>query len=220
MKCKKILHLLKIFALLATASVYGQSFKAVDFERLLKAHPLIKKYDPKTHRFRDTKSEPTPVKVLKKRQTEIDNRMKKLAKYKSRIISDSLQNKNSEKFTWDSISKIDVELKSLKKEKAELIDSIAINGDTEVQTILPILQKALSEVIKAARNGEEKQILINKLPRYRCLTPPKLDNGLRSFIRTGNRKDVTSYLRYSPFIGLMFKHTDQTILFEREAQKK
>lgn len=220
MKCKKILHLLKIFALLATASVYGQSFKAVDFERLLKAHPLIKKYDPKTHRFRDTKSEPMSVEVLKKRQVEITNRMKELIKNKSVIISDSFQSKNSEKFTWDSISKIDTELKLLRKEKANLIDAIALNGNTEIQTILPVIQKALSDVLRSVKTGKDNQIIVNKLPRYRCFTPPRFGNGLRTFLRTGNRMNAESYLRYSPFIGLLFKHTDQTILMKREAQEK
>jgi len=220
MKCKKILHLLKIFALLSSTCVLAQDFKEVDFERLLKSNPLIMKYDSKTRRFRGTESEPTPVEVLKNRQVEIENKIKELSNSKARIIGDSLSSKNSESNTWDSISKIDTELSSLKKEKAKLIDAISLNGNTEVQTILPVIQKALSEVLRASRNGKENQILINKLPRYKCNNPPELTNNLRLFLRKGYPEDALSYLRYSSAIGLLFKHTDQAILFKREVQKK
>ena len=58
---KNILQMLSFFVAVVPLLVSGETFRAVDFERLLQKHPLMRKYDPETGRFKETKSEIIPV---------------------------------------------------------------------------------------------------------------------------------------------------------------
>lgn len=220
--CKKILLLLNIFAFLALlfpSQIYAQKFKEVDLERLLQSHPMMKNFDPTTRRFKGTDSEFKSVASLSAQLENNKAEVKQLNEEKKKIIKGSLTASSAQTITWGRIGDIDMRLKTLENNKNAYVDALSLEGKTSVSSILPVIQKILSEVL-VKTDQDKKLIVLNKLPRFKTPIIKYDDNGLNAFFQNYDRLALMEYSKYSFCISCLFEHTDKTILFTQEDLQK
>ncbi len=215
-KCKNILRLLSFFVAAVPLVVSGETFRAVDFERLLQKHPLMRKYDPETGRFKETKSEIIPVEKLQERVASITADIAACEKEKSDLVLATMNSSESgaEAHAWERIGQIDRKLAELKS-RLQIEQSLIKNkGVPGYDNLLEIAGQIYHEtVLPEVATGV---LLLNKLPRFPAAPPQLEKNDLRCFFYSRNGEVLTRYLAQAGKIALMFEKTDQPILYSAD----
>lgn len=215
-RCKNILLLLSFFVAAVPLLASGETFRAVDFERLLQKHPLMRKYDPETGRFKETRSEIIPVAKLQERIASISAAIAACENEKSELVLATMNSGDSvsEAHAWERIGQIDRQLAELKTglqtEQSLLADEgvpgydklLEIAGQIYHETILPEIATGV--------------LLLNKLPRFVATPPRPAGNDLRHFFYSCNGEVLEKYLAQAGKIALMFEKTDQPILYSSD----
>jgi len=215
-RCKNILRLLSFFVAAVPLLASGETFRAVDFERLLQKHPLMRKYDPETGRFKETKSEIIPVEKLQERVASITADIAACEREKSELVLAAINSGESstEALTWEKIGQIDrrlAELKTRLQMEQSLLDDKGVPG---YDKLLEIAGQIYHEtVLPEIATGV---LLLNKLPRFAAAPPQSADNDLRRFFYSRNGEILEKYLAQAGKIALMFEKTDQPILYSAD----
>ncbi len=216
--CKKILRLLSIFAFLVPSLVEGTEFKVVDFERLVKRHPLMKQFDSTTGRFKGTSSEIIPVKVLQERVASLTGQISAIEKAKSELIGNAMIDaKADESAVWLKIGEYDREIDTLQKRlggEQELLDQ---KGVPAFSTLFAIVADLVKDI--CAAESASGTVVLNKLPRFSARPPAFAGNDLRRFFYHPDSASLEGYLSQAGLIGLMFLQTDKPIIFKRAGEK-
>jgi hypothetical protein len=217
--CKKFLTLLSFFVLFSSITLKAQQINWLDFERLIKKHPMMKNFDPATNRFKNTSSEILDVKDLQKQLASITQNLEKLNQEKSQLVASSLFNESSanEEATWNSLKAIENNIESLSTKKVQLEQSIQNNGYTAATTILPIIRSILRDQFNEIEKNKT-DILLNKLPRYRIQPVLIGENPVKKLFENHDlaSPDLKKYLEQRHSISLMFNKTDIPVLFPGE----
>lgn len=217
-KCKNILRLLSFFVVAVPLLVSGQTFRAVDFERLLQKHPLMRKYDPETGRFKETKSEIIPVEKLQERIASISADIAACESEKSELVLATMNSNEpaAESTAWEKIGRIDRRLAELKErlqtEKALLEDK----GVPGYDKLLEIAGQIYHETVLPETSTD--CVLLNKLPRFVAAPPQLADNDLRRFFISRKAEVLEKYLAQAGKIALMFEKTDQPIVYSADRE--
>ncbi|HNX74813.1 MAG TPA: hypothetical protein PLM07_07375 [Candidatus Rifleibacterium sp.] len=215
--CKKFLRLLSFFVVFCPASLFALEFKTVDFERLLRAHPLMKHFDPDSGRFKGTISEIIPVEVMQQRVASLTAQIAARETAKSELARQALNSTIvDEAAIWNSIREHDTAIASLKKQLAAEQELLDQKGVPALTTLFSQTTTLVRDVVRgAAASGS---LLINKLPRFRSGLPRPGENDLRRFFFYLDAPRLEKYLQNSGTIGLMFSQTDRPVLFERNGE--
>lgn len=214
--CKIFLHLLSIFFFCVPFAVNAQSFKTVDFERLLMNHPLMKNFDPETGRFRDTPSEIVPVALLQQRIISLTSQIGNLEKQKVQIVTESMlkTDNTDEEDTWERIKCIDSRIEAARESMLPEQKLLEQRGVPGYETILAIASRLVNDTVGS--QFAQDRVVINKLPRFRSLPPDLSNNDLRRFFDRKSSATLEKYLSQAGLVGLMFSQTDQPILYSRQ----
>lgn len=217
-RCKNILRLLSFFVAAVPLLAASETFRAVDFERLLQKHPLMRKYDPETGRFKETKSEIIPVEKLQKRVASISAEIAGCEREKSEFVLAAMNSgeASTEALTWEKIGQIDrrlAELKSRLQTEQSLLADMGVPGYDKLLEIAGQIyhETVLPETATAA-------LLLNKLPRFAAAPPQPADNDLRRFFYSCSGEALEKYLAQAGKIALMFEKTDQPILYSADGE--
>ncbi|HNS08601.1 MAG TPA: hypothetical protein PKN29_02815 [Candidatus Ozemobacteraceae bacterium] len=217
-RCKNILRLLSFFVFAVPLLVTGETFRAVDFERLLQKHPLMRKYDPETGRFKETKSEIIPVEKLQERVASISAEIAASEREKSDLVLRTMNSNESaaENLAWEKIGQIDRRLSELKERlKAEqsLLEDKGVPGYDKLLEIAGQIyhETVLPEIATGC-------VLLNKLPRFAAAPPRPAENDLRRFFFSRKAEILESYLTQAGKIALMFEKTDRPILYSADRE--
>ncbi len=214
--CKKFFTLLSFFVFFSSNFAFSQEIKWLDFERLIKKHPMMKNFDPSTNRFRNTNSEIKKVEDLNKQLASVSSRLNQTKASKDDVIKKFLTSDSSgnEENKWSLLKDLEAKISSLSLQEESLRESLKNNGFTAVTAILPIVRSILRDQLKPYANSSSK-VVINKLPRFSS-PPVKIDkNPLRKMVLESNisESDLKQYLKQAHSISLMFKATDIPVLF-------
>lgn len=220
--CKKILHLSLFFACCVPFLAAAATFNAIDLDRLLQNHPLMKQFDPSTGRFRNTPSEPqSPAKLELKLQeisTEIDNHLNAKTERLQLMMRDSSSNTSSEEDSWAFLAERDQKIAQLKIEVAKLENLLAGNGVPGFETILEIAGHIASETL--SRLTDEDCIVLNRLPRTLLSEVPQFPKqSIRHFFWTKKVEVLSKYLEHSRLIGNIFECIDRPIVYKRTNER-
>lgn len=211
--CKKILQLLSIFAFFVLPVVNGAEFRQIDFERLLKGHPMMKNYDPETGRFKNTPSEIVPVETLDRQIASITSELVRLEKEKAELVLESLEtSSDSEDMkVWSEIGRLDQQMNNLRKAMEPIRSLREDGGSPGFDKVLAVAAGLFRDTVSA--HSSENTIVLNKLPRFRALPPEFSGRDLRCFFITRDMAVLENYLARAGLVGLMFSQTDKTILY-------
>lgn len=216
--CKKNLQLLSIFAFLVPHILEGTEFKAVDFERLLNRHPLMRQFDPETGRFKGTPSEIIPVEVLQNRVASLTGQIAALEQTKSDLVASAMVNAGAdESAVWLKIGEYDRDIDMLRKRLAgerELLDQKGVPAFSTLFAVASDLVKSICRAEMASNT-----VVINKLPRFPANPPVFGGNDLRHFFYSSDPDCLETYLSRAGLIGLMFAQTDDPIIFQRAGEQ-
>ena len=215
---KNILQMLSFFVAAVPLLVSGETFRAVDFERLLQKHPLMRKYDPETGRFKETKSEIIPVENLQKRVASITAEIADCESEKSELVLAAMNSgeASTEALTWEKIGQIDRRLAELKARLQTEQSLLANKGVPGYDKLLEIAGRIYHEtVLPETATGA---LLLNKLPRFAATPPLLADSDLRRFFFSRNGEVLEKYLAQAGKIALMFEKTDQPILYSADRE--
>ncbi len=220
--CKKILHLLSIFALFFPLPLFSQKYAESDFNRLILNHPMMKNFDPSSGRFRNTPSEIISVGRLKQDIAAIQARMDSLnedKKAKLTVIFEALKLNVSEENAWKQINDFDHSISELKEQLTKKNELLADLGVPGYETVLSVTRKIFLDTRKSIPQGDK--IVLNSLPRFPL--PHKPDFGkisLRTFFLKCDAEKLKAYLQNKIFIGMLFSKVYQPILFNDQEEKQ
>lgn len=214
--CKKFLHLLNILFLCVPLVANAQTFKTIDFERLLLNHPLMKNFDPATGRFRDTPSEIVPIAVLQQKISSMTTQISDLEKQKAKIVAELVlkTDQNSEEIIWQQLKDLDSKIETVKKQMQPVQKLLEQGGVPGYETVFAIATQLVNDIVGS--RYEKNHLVVNKLPRFRSVPPALNNNDLRRFFDHKNIEILEKYLSQAGIIGLMFSHIDQPVLYSRE----
>lgn len=217
-RCKNILRLLSFFVAAVPLLAAGETFRTVDFERLLQKHPLMRKYDPETGRFKETKSEIIPVENLQKRVASISAEIADCEREKSEFVLAAMNSDeaSSEALTWEKIGRIDRRLAELKSRLQTEQSLLADKGVPGYDKLLEIAGQIYHETVLSETATDA--LLLNKLPRFAAAPPQPADNDLRRFFYSRSGEVLEKYLAQAGKIALMFEKTDQPILYSADGE--
>lgn len=221
--CKKfVTFLLCFFYIFTPLTTTGQSFSAIDLERLLRNHPLTKSYDHKSGRFKNTASEIIPPEKLSQQIAQLESSLSAAQAKKSEIIRSSVLNDfdaEKEEQLWDKLKTIDNTIEKQQQELAQKKQLMHTDGIPDISTVVEIIKGILRDVrIDYRKERPPNSIVINRLPRFPT-PPPTLENGadgLLSFFYRGDPAKLTTYLKHAYAISLLFGASSSPILYQRE----
>ncbi len=218
--CKKNLHLLSIFVFLVPSLVGAVDFKQVDFERLLKQHPLMKNYDPETGRFKNTPSEIIPVSLIEQRIASISAQIRLCDKRKSDLVVSAMSSdaEIDENDIWGQIGKLDHEISTLQKRLQAEENMLEQKGVPGYETLFSVVTDLTRSVIESA--SAANRVLINKLPRFRSEPPSLSGFDLRHFFYRPDLQHLRKYLSQAGLIGSLFSKTDGSIIYNRNGAEQ
>jgi hypothetical protein len=206
--------MLNIFFIFAGSHLFGQTFEACDLNRLLEKHPLMKQFDKKTNRFKNTKSAIKDINELTQERKSLQSKIKKLELKKSKLVAASLttsETNTSGNNLWQKIKKIDEKITEFKNKLPEIKELIDTGGVPPITTVLPIARRIVKETIQELKPGANK-IIINKLPRFYLPAPDFKQNLLRKFFYNPHKTSrLTEYLKQINRTSLLFKEVSKPV---------
>lgn len=217
MKCKKILQMLSFFVFLLCLHADGQTFRSVDLERLIQSHPMMKNFDQKTGRFKNTNTQVRPVEEIKKEISQLNSEINDLRISRQELLCKNLANtanpKDDQK-TWETLNEMEKKSKSLKSTLESLEELLTYNGVPPLSRNLTIARKIISETKQSMKVGED-EIIINKLPRFFQDCPFFSENPLKkAFAKPGETYSLIEYMNRANTISLLFNEVAEPILFQ------
>lgn len=224
MKCKNILQMLSFFVFFVGISLQGQSFKSVDFERMINNHPMMKNFDPSTGRFKNTGGEVKSPDWLKKEINRIKNKLNNAENSRQILLKSSFSNNKDEKIDegnlWQNLNKLSAETIEAKSKLTELEELLAMDGIPPISRNLPIARRIILETKAAFKKGDN-DIVLNKLPRFFELPPTFTENPLKIvFANPEKSSELVKYLENLNTISLLFRGIAEPVLFEKRNSTK
>ncbi len=215
-RCKNILRLLSFFVAAVPLLVSGETFRVVDFERLLRQHPLMRKYDPETGRFKETKSEIIPVEKLQERVASISADIAACEKEKSELVLATMNSDEAgfETHAWEKIGQIDSRLAELKERLRSEQSLLEDKGAPGYDKLLEIAGQIYHETVRP--EVATGCLILNRLPRFSAPPPQVAGNDLRRFFFSRDTEVLENYLAQAGKIVLMFEKAVQPVLYSAD----
>lgn len=220
-KCKVFLTQMLCFFYIMTPFIStGQSFKVVDFERLLRNHPISKNYDPETGRFKNTASEIIPLDRLAEEIDTLEQQIKDIQLEKASMVSASIIESfeaDAENDVWQRIESYDQRIKKLDETLTQKKSLYKSSGIPEASTVLAVINEIHQDVRQQHIDPSlSSSIILNKLPAFPVDIPEinQETNGLLNYFYTRNPASFNNYISSNYSIGMLFKSLDLPILYK------
>jgi hypothetical protein len=214
--CKNFLHLLSFFVIFLSFSAEAQTFKVHDLERLIKNHPMMKNYDPKTNRFRNTPSEARPLEEIDAGIISTKEEISALEKEKKSVLGSSMKktlDAEAEKELWKKLNDMGNRIKELKQNLLDLTELQATNGVPPASRLLPIAREILLD-IKEEITTNENEIVLNYLPRFYQPPPNLIKNPLKNFFANPDQTEsLLNYIKHANLMSLLFSGVAAPVLY-------
>ncbi|MDD3323464.1 MAG: hypothetical protein PHS59_18665 [Paludibacter sp.] len=212
---------------LTTPSLFAVDFMQIDYINLLTNHPIYKDYDPKTGRFKNTKSEILPIERLYEQEKAIVDKIAELENEKAKMVKDSLilSIDKAQNNSWEIIAGIDTEISLLYKQLNELNDLLDNGGIPYESEVVKVISQITDEIKNEySKNVSLNTVILNKLPFYRKgSSAPNLDNytsGYFNFLEQNNLQSLNNYINHNSTIGLLFESTAEAIIYSKGEYEK
>ena len=213
-KYRLILYIITIIQFFFNNSIFAQNFIQSDIERLINNHPLMKNFDKKTGHFHN----PIDKKQL---ETEISSITKELEKTSELLNLSSNHilslNEENEDETWKNTSTLEEKKKLLEKQLEKSKFYLSQIDEPNRLELVKTVDKLTEEIILPLY--EKNKIIFNKFPKSNFGKPQIDEKDLRRFFYSQDKEILNKYLDCSYLIGLMFKQTDNIIIFTNEKCK-
>ena len=215
-----------IFIAMCTCNeVFSWQFKQIDYLRMLQNHPIMADYDSNTGRFKNTNSQQMSLEEIDKQTKNLLDKIQSCKDLQSKLANNPnvMLEINEKDSNWQKIGDIDKQIEDYKNQISRLIElkeNSGIPSKTEIFAVIDtIIEDIKANYVKGIASGT---IIINKLPFYhRGVEPPLIDNyekGYLNFFKTKNENSLVDYISYSPYIGLYFPVTENSVLYLRESE--
>lgn len=154
----KIVVILGIVAV-GNTPAFAQTFGMVNYEKVVSAHPRMAAYDPGTHRFRNSSSQPQTPEEIEKQIAQLTKEIEHLNAQEKSLL-DSLKKglssrKNSEESSetvyWNNKQENERKRELLRQRLGTLYDARQIGGRTPDISILPEVKQISGDVDKAIK---------------------------------------------------------------------
>mgnify|MGYP000905693431 CR=1 FL=1 len=211
------LHASLIFYILCAGTVAAQEYRRIDIERLLREHPLMKKFDPEVARFIKTPDERKDVSLIRTERTEIEKRLAQAEAAKSAIVKSNLLSRPGSKEleeAWSRIRKMDSEIAGLKSTLERLSKFLEAGGIPTLKVLMDDVRWMLSDILSRQPHGETT-ILLNVFPRFSAPCPAFPESGLSDFLHSKDVGMLRTYASYSCYTGILFPSCSEPILFRK-----
>jgi hypothetical protein len=220
---KKVFILLKfLYLIFFSSTLSAQTFKVVDFDRLLRNHPIAGQYDKTSGSFKDTSSEIVPVEKLHKDLTQLHQTIEQLKKQKSELVYRNMvkiYDKENEEDIWEKIRKVDdaiTKAQANEQMKQELLEK---GGNPGIAGFEKVVNEIYRDVHKKySEDGSKKTIILNRLPDF-VYFPKKIKhnkNDLLRFFYSRSDKVLKSYLAHSYEVGMLLSSTSNPVLYTKK----
>ncbi|HEY9068904.1 MAG TPA: hypothetical protein VIV61_01535 [Candidatus Ozemobacteraceae bacterium] len=197
----------------------AENFPVVDFDRLVREHPRMRQYDPRTGRFTGTPSEirevssiTAEIEAIERELAETEQRQREAAR-PLLLASDPLGAGTS---IWAGIRETDARIAHLKQRRATLTELAQDGGNPTADTMIPLVADVVNDVL-ASCPLEAGGVVLNRFPRFPSAPPaveirPPGDPG-----GPGDPPRHEQIIRAAPFLGPLFPSSDRPILYAEGA---
>lgn len=209
------LHSLLFFYMFSLCPAFSQEYRRIDLERLLRNHPLMKQFDPKTARFVRSADERKDATQLQAELGVLERRIAEAESEKSRFVKTSLLNDSSSGNTeaaWEHLRNFDEKISLMQKEKAKMSDLLRTGGVPPLKTLYDDVKGLAADLFPRQQSGSGT-ILLNVFPRYPVKHPELPEMSLNDFFQTRNLSILRQHASFSCYTGLLFRATAEPILY-------
>jgi hypothetical protein len=213
MRCKKNLLLLSIFVAF-TCFAGAQTFSVEDLERLINNHSMLKNYDAKTRRFKNTPSEIVPVEQVMEQIDRLRAEIEELEKAREKLVKQTIENNEAEEHNlWTRLKDLSNKIQTKSSQLPELQELEATGGVPPVSRVIPIAREILLDVRKEFSDAD---IVLNRLPVFYQAPPQFHGNPLLQFFQQPERLEfLIEYRKSVPSISLLFSGINQPVLINK-----
>lgn len=208
---------ISIFALIVpfiATQALAQTFKEVDFERLLMKHPIMQNYDAKTGHFKNTPYELKSVEGLRAENASMTAEIQKIESLKNeKSLAAIKEDIEDEESFWESASKLNDAKNRLKMKIAENEELILSGGKPAFEKLFPITEAMTNDLI--INLYDKDKLVLNKLPRYYNFKPDFNGKDFQAFWHSRDPLVLEAYLSKASSLSLIFPNSDKAILYQK-----
>lgn len=211
------LHVSLFFYMLCAGTLAAQEYHRIDLERLLREHPLMKRFDPEVARFIKSPDDRKDVSLIPAERASVEKRLAQAEAAKSAIVKNTLLSRSDPKAleeAWARIRKIDSEISVLKSTLERLSKLLEAGGIPSLKALMDDVSALLSDVFSRQPHGSTA-ILLNVFPRFSAPCPAFPENGFIEFLRSKDVRFLRTYTSFSCSTGLLFPSSSEPILFNK-----
>jgi len=212
------LHLFISFYIMYPSPIQAIEFRRVDFERLVRNHPLMKRHDPGTGRFGNTPSEIRRIEDIRSDIARTDHQLQETERIKSETVKTSFfrndRSQNNAEAAWKRIRELDTKIAMLQKDRIALTVLLADGGVPPLQTMVDCVKSLSADVLKSCP-AAGNYILLNIFPRFLSMPPAVPDSTLHDFLETHDPETLRKYMQSSCGMNMLFPSTAEPILFQK-----
>lgn len=211
------LHLSLFFYIFFPGTLIAQEYHRIDLERLLREHPLMKRFDPETARFIKTPDDRKDVSQIHAELADLEKRLTQAEAEKSAIVKGDLLSQTDPRkleTIWERIRKMDSKIAAMQNEFERLSKLLASGGIPPLKTLMDDVGTLISDVLSRIPHGHTA-ILLNLFPRFPVPCPAFPEAGLNDFLRKNDVHLLRRYASFSCYTGLLFPSCSEPILFNK-----
>ncbi len=211
------LHLSLFFYILCAGTLAAQEYRRVDLERLLREHPLMKRFDPEVARFIKTPGDRKDVALIRMEVAEIEKHLTQAEAAKSAVVKGNLLSQpdsRAREEAWTHIRKMDSEIAVLKSTFERLSKHLEAGGIPTLKALMDDVRSLLSDILSRQSHGSTA-ILLNVFPRFSAPCPAFPETDLNDFLSSKDASILRTYTSFSCYTGLLFPSCSEPILFPK-----
>jgi hypothetical protein len=207
--------------LLAASAVQASPplFTEFDFQGFLGAHPLVRQFDPVTHRFPGTPSAFRPPDDLDRELGKIRGEARQTHQEEAALLKTSMTaTGTSDDEFWLAQKRLQERMTTLTHREAVLQALVIQGGKTDQLSIVPQVDRIMTDL--AGAGPGTGTIRLNRLPRLVTDLPEfGMPNPWLLFQWTKEPSLLVPYLRQSYVVGMLFRSATAPILYARPRQE-
>lgn len=220
-----VLYVLVIISICSCNEAFSYQFKQIDYLRMLQNHPKMADYDHNTGRFNNTKSQQMTIEEIDKRIQSLQDKIQESKDMQSKLANNPnvIFDINEKDSSWQKIGELDKQIEDYKNLIVQLYELKENSGVPSKTEIFAVIDTMIKDITASYTQGvSSNTIILNKYPLYyRGVEPPLIANfeeGYLHFFKSKNEDSLIDYISYSPYIGLYFPITENSVLYLRESE--
>ncbi|HOY66348.1 MAG TPA: hypothetical protein PLP29_05615 [Candidatus Ozemobacteraceae bacterium] len=196
----------------------------MEFDRLLREHPLMSQFDEETGRFKGTPSEVREAASIASEIASLDRDLASVERRRSEmagallLASDPL---GADFSGWNEVREADAGIAELQKRRDALTGLMRIGGAPDADSLTPLVSGLVQDLLASCSRAPDT-ILLNRFPRFPAappvveIRPPGEKDGPNDPIQPDLMR-LREVIRSAPLLGPLFPSTERPILYSGEA---